>query len=41
MTSFVIPVLGALLLVAGVLYVVVARPRINQWGATDQEHQAT
>jgi hypothetical protein len=41
MTSFVISVLGALLLVAGVLYVVVARPRITQWGATDQEHQAT
>lgn len=25
----------------GVLYVVVARPGINQWGATDQEHHAT
>jgi hypothetical protein len=25
----------------GALYALVARPRINQWGATDQEHQAT
>jgi hypothetical protein len=33
--------LGGLLPAAGVLYGVVARPRINQWGATDQEHQAT
>jgi hypothetical protein len=33
--------LGGLLPVAGLLYDVVARPRINQWGATDQEHQAT
>jgi hypothetical protein len=41
MTAPIILVLGALLLIAGVFYVVVARPRINQWGATDQEHQAT
>jgi hypothetical protein len=40
MTTSIILALGALLF-AGVLYVVVARPRINQWGATDQEHQAT
>jgi hypothetical protein len=33
--------LGGLLPVAGVLYGVVARPRINQWGATDQEHRVT
>jgi len=33
--------LGGLLPVAGLLYGVVARPRINQWGATDQEHHAT
>jgi hypothetical protein len=33
--------LGALLPVAGVMYALVALPRINQWGATDQEHQAT
>jgi hypothetical protein len=33
--------LGGLLPVAGLLYGVVARPRINQWGATDQEHRAT
>jgi hypothetical protein len=33
--------LGGLLPAAGVLYGVVARPRINQWGATDQEHRAT
>ena len=34
-------VLGGLLPAAGVLYGVVARPRISQWGATDQEHQVT
>ena len=28
--------LGGLLPAAGVLYGVVARPRMNQWGATDQ-----
>ena len=33
--------LGGLPPVAGILYGVVARPRINQWGATNQEHQAT
>ena len=32
---------GVLLPAAGVLYAVVTRPRINRWGATDQEHQAT
>lgn len=36
-----ISALGALTLFTVVLYVVVARPRINQWGATDREHQAT
>ena len=41
MTAPIILVLGALLLIAGVFYVVLARPRINQWGATYQEHQAT
>jgi hypothetical protein len=41
MTPSILLALGALVLVAGVLYVVVARPLINQWGATDQEHQAT
>jgi hypothetical protein len=33
--------LGGLLPAGGVLYGVAARPRINQWGATDQEHRAT
>jgi hypothetical protein len=41
MTAPIIVALGALILLLGVLYVVVAGPRINQWGATDQEHQAT
>jgi hypothetical protein len=41
MTTPIILAFGALLVFAGVLYVAVARPRINQWGATDQEHQAT
>jgi hypothetical protein len=41
MTTSTILVLGALVVVVGVLYVVVARPRIHQWGATDQEHQAS
>jgi hypothetical protein len=41
MTTSIIWAVGALLLFAGVLYFVVARPRINQWGATDEEHQAT
>src|ERR671912_1847526 len=30
-----------ILFLAAALLVGVARPRINQWGATDQEHQAT
>jgi hypothetical protein len=33
--------LGGLLPVAGLLYGAVARPRINQWSATDQEHRAS
>ena len=33
--------LGGLLPAGGVLYGVVARPRINQWGTTDQEPRAT
>jgi hypothetical protein len=41
MAAPIILAFGALLLLAGVLYVVVIGPRINQWGATDQEHQAT
>jgi hypothetical protein len=41
MTGSIILAFGALLLLAGVLYVVVIRPLINRWGATDQEHQAT
>jgi hypothetical protein len=40
MPALIILMLGALLL-AGVACVVVARPRINQWGATDQEHHAS
>ena len=41
MTIQLIAAFGTLILLTFVLYVVVARPRINQWGATDQEHQAT
>jgi hypothetical protein len=33
--------IGTLLLLTGVVYILVARPRIHQWGATDREHQAT
>jgi hypothetical protein len=32
---------STLILLLSALYVVVVRPRISQWGATDQEHQAT
>jgi hypothetical protein len=39
MPASIILLLGALS--AGLAYVVLARPRINQWGATDQEHHAT
>jgi hypothetical protein len=41
MTAPIIFAFGTLLLLTGVLYLLVARPRINQWGATDREHQAT
>lgn len=41
MTAPIILTFGVLTLLLGALYVVVARPRINQWGATKQEHQAT
>ena len=42
MTAPIILAFGALILLLGAaLYVVVARPRINHWGATDQEHRAT
>lgn len=42
MTAPIILAFGALiLLLSAALYVVVARPRINHWGATDQEHRAT
>ena len=41
MTAPIILAFGTLLVLTGVLYVLVARPRINQWGATDREHQAT
>jgi hypothetical protein len=41
MTIQLIAAFGTLILLTFGLYVVVARPRINQWGATDQEHQAT
>jgi hypothetical protein len=40
-TTSIILVVAVLLLVAGVLAVVVVRPRINQWGATDAEHHAS
>jgi hypothetical protein len=35
MTTSILLAVGALLLFAGVLYVVVARPLITRWGATD------
>ena len=41
MTTWIILAVGALLLLAAVLDVVVARPRITQWGATDQEHHGS
>jgi hypothetical protein len=41
MTAPIVLAFGVLLLLLAVLYVVVARPRINQWGATDQEHEST
>jgi hypothetical protein len=41
MTIQLIAAFGTLLLLTFVFYVLVARPRINHWGATDQEHQAT
>jgi hypothetical protein len=41
MTAPIILTFGVLTLLLGALYAVVVRPRINQWGATDQEHQAT
>lgn len=41
MTIQIIAAFGTLILLTLVLYVLVARPRINHWGATDQEHQAT
>ena len=41
MTIQLIAAFGTLILLTVVLYVLVARPRINHWGATDQEHQAT
>jgi hypothetical protein len=41
MTAPIVLALGTLILVLGALYVAVARPRINQWGANGQEHQAT
>jgi hypothetical protein len=40
MTSSIVLALGTLILLTGVLHVVVVRPRINQWGASDQEHHA-
>ena len=41
MTAPIILAFGTLMLLLGALYVVVARPWISHWGATDQEHQAT
>jgi hypothetical protein len=41
MTIQLIAAFGTLILLPFLFYVLVARPRINQWGATDQEHQAT
>jgi hypothetical protein len=42
MTAPIILAFGALILLLGAaIYVVVARPPINQWGAADREHQAT
>jgi hypothetical protein len=42
MTAPIILAFGTLILLLGAaIYFVVARPRINQWCATDREHQAT
>ena len=41
MTALLLLAFGVLILVVGTIYVVVVRPRINQWGASDQEHLST
>jgi hypothetical protein len=40
MTALILLAFSVLILVVGTIYVVV-RPRINQWGASDQEHLST
>ena len=40
MTALIVLAFGVLILVVGAIYVVV-RPRISQWGASDQEHVST
>jgi hypothetical protein len=41
MTAQILLAFGVLILLVGTLYVVVVRPLINQWGATDEEHRST
>jgi hypothetical protein len=41
MTISVLLVSGMLILLVSGIYVVVVRPRINQWGATNEEHRST
>ena len=41
MTASILLTSGILILLVSGIYVVVVRPRINQWGATDEEHQST
>ena len=41
MTASILLASGILILLVSGIYVVVVRPRINQWGATDEEHQST
>jgi hypothetical protein len=41
MTALVLLAFSVLIVVVGTIYVVVVRPRINQWGASDQEHLST
>jgi hypothetical protein len=41
MTAPIFLAFGVLILVVGTIHVVLVRPRINQWGASDQEHLST
>jgi hypothetical protein len=41
MTALNLLAFGVLMLVVGTIHVVLVRPRINQWGASDHEHVST